>query len=123
MESENLSKYIGLKCTILTVNTIEYEFYPYKIIICEPKEYDNEIYLHKKIRCLIKDGFITNLHLFTFQTPFLTAKKIKKCKINSRNFTYDGENYDNFLFFYRKFVSFFFLVGVTERNKQIYFII
>ena len=30
------------------------------------------------------------LHLFTFQTPILTAKKIKKCKINSRNFTYDG---------------------------------
>jgi hypothetical protein len=30
------------------------------------------------------------LHLFTFQTPILTAKKIKKRKINSRNFTYDG---------------------------------
>jgi hypothetical protein len=29
-------------------------------------------------------------HLFTFQTPILTAKKIKKRKINSRNFTYDG---------------------------------
>lgn len=46
MESENLLKYIGLKCTILAVNTIEYELYPYKIIICEPIEYDNEIYLH-----------------------------------------------------------------------------
>jgi hypothetical protein len=31
------------------------------------------------------------LHLFTFQTPILTAKKNKKkCKINGRNFTYDG---------------------------------
>ena len=31
------------------------------------------------------------LHLFTFQTPIFTAKKnIKKHKINSRNFTYDG---------------------------------
>jgi hypothetical protein len=35
-------------------------------------------------------SFLVILHLFTFQTPILTAKKIKKCKINSRNFTYDG---------------------------------
>ena len=31
------------------------------------------------------------LHLFSFKTPILLGKKIrKKCKINSRNFTYDG---------------------------------
>ena len=30
------------------------------------------------------------LHLFSFKTPFIDAKKEKKCKINSRNFTYDG---------------------------------
>uniref|UniRef100_A0A6C0EUF7 Uncharacterized protein n=1 Tax=viral metagenome TaxID=1070528 RepID=A0A6C0EUF7_9ZZZZ len=31
------------------------------------------------------------LHLFSFQTPILLGKKIrKKCKINNRNFTYDG---------------------------------
>jgi hypothetical protein len=31
------------------------------------------------------------LHLFSFKTPILLDKKIrKKCKINSRNFTYDG---------------------------------
>ena len=30
------------------------------------------------------------LHLFSFQTPIFTAKNNKKCKINSRNFTYDG---------------------------------
>ena len=31
------------------------------------------------------------LHLFSFQTPILIGKKNKKkCKINSRNFTYDG---------------------------------
>jgi len=31
------------------------------------------------------------LHLFSFKTPILQSKKIrKKCKINSRNFTYDG---------------------------------
>ena len=63
MENENLLKYIGWKCTILAVNTIEYEFHPYKIIICDPKEYENEVYLHKKIRCVVKDGIITNLKL------------------------------------------------------------
>jgi len=37
-------------------------------------------------------NYITDeyLHLFTFQTPILTTLKIKKHKINSRNFTYDG---------------------------------
>ena len=39
-----------------------------------------------------------SLHLFTFQTPILTAKKIKKCKINSRNFTYDGLTFSSSLF-------------------------
>ena len=37
----------------------------------------------------ISGGFV--LHLFSFKTPIFTAKKNKKkCKINSRNFTYDG---------------------------------
>jgi hypothetical protein len=32
-----------------------------------------------------------SLHLFSFKTPILQSKKIrKKCKINSRNFTYNG---------------------------------
>ena len=40
-----------------------------------------------------------NLHLFSFKTPILIGKKIrKKCKINSRSFTYDG------LTFYPPFV-------------------
>ena len=30
------------------------------------------------------------LHLFSFKTPILKAKNKKKCKINGRNFTYDG---------------------------------
>ena len=30
------------------------------------------------------------LHLFSFKTPIIDAKKRKWCKINSRNFTYDG---------------------------------
>ncbi len=30
------------------------------------------------------------LHLFSFQTPILRHKKRKKCKVNSKNFTYDG---------------------------------
>jgi hypothetical protein len=33
---------------------------------------------------------------FTFQTPILTAKKyLKKCKINSRNFTYDDHTFSS----------------------------
>ena len=36
-------------------------------------------------------GVCKYLHLFSFKTPILLGKKIrKKCKINSRNFTYDG---------------------------------
>ena len=32
-----------------------------------------------------------HLHLCTFKTPILEDKKnMQKCKINSRNFTYDG---------------------------------
>jgi hypothetical protein len=61
MNNENLLKYKNWKCNNMTIKTIEYEFYPYKIIICDPKEYENEVYLHKKIRCILKDGLITNL--------------------------------------------------------------
>jgi hypothetical protein len=39
------------------------------------------------------------LHLFSFKTPILLGKKIrKKCKINSRNFTYDGLTFSSSLF-------------------------
>jgi hypothetical protein len=39
------------------------------------------------------------LHLFSFKTPILLGKKIrKKCKINSRNFTYDGLTFSYSLF-------------------------
>ena len=35
--------------------------------------------------------YTINLHLCTFKTPILEDKKnMQKCKINSRNFTYDG---------------------------------
>jgi hypothetical protein len=34
--------------------------------------------------------FFLLLHLFSFKTPILLGKIRKKCKINSRNFTYDG---------------------------------
>ena len=40
-----------------------------------------------------------DLHLFSFKTPILLGKKIrKKCKINSRNFTYDGLTFSSSLF-------------------------
>ena len=39
------------------------------------------------------------LHLFSFQTPILLGKKNKnKCKINSRNFTYDSLTFSSCLF-------------------------
>ena len=42
-------------------------------------------------RYLLSKNAIVTLHLFSFKTPILQSKKIrKKCKINSRNFTYDG---------------------------------
>ena len=43
---------------------------------------------------------ISPLHLFLFKTPILLGKINKKiCKINSRNFTYDGLTFSSsFLF-------------------------
>ena len=39
------------------------------------------------------------LHIFSFHTPILLGKKNKKkCKINSRNFTYDGLTLSSSLF-------------------------
>ena len=38
------------------------------------------------------------LHLFSFKTPILEGKNKKKCKINSRNFTYDGLTFSSSLF-------------------------
>ena len=35
-------------------------------------------------------SYIQILHLFSFKTPIFIGKNKKKCKINSRNFTYDG---------------------------------
>ena len=35
------------------------------------------------------------LHLFSFKTPIIDAKNKKKCKINSRNFTYDGVTFSS----------------------------
>ena len=39
-----------------------------------------------------------NLHLFSFKTPILIGKNKKNCKINSRNFTYDGLTFSSSLF-------------------------
>ena len=36
------------------------------------------------------------LHLFSFKTPIIDAKNKKKCKINSRNFTYDGLTFSSY---------------------------
>ena len=44
-------------------------------------------------------GELRILHLFSFKTPILLGKKIrKKCKINSRNFTYDGLTFSSSIY-------------------------
>lgn len=63
MDIENLLKYKGWKCSLMTITTIEYEFHPYRIIICDDIEFNNENYLDKTIRCVVKDDLITNLKL------------------------------------------------------------
>jgi hypothetical protein len=54
-------------------------------------EFEEIIRVNGQINCI-------TLHLFTFQTPIFTAKKIKKHKINSRNFTYDGLTFSSSVF-------------------------
>ena len=63
-------------------------------------EYINHMITHHEVAVYMSENHLHNtknpvmlniLHLFTFQTPILTTlKKIKRHKINSRNFTYDG---------------------------------
>ena len=54
-------KYKGWKYNNMTIKTIEYEFHPYKVIICDCKQFNNEVYLHKTVRCLINDYLIIDL--------------------------------------------------------------
>jgi len=62
MESNKLLKYLGWRCTELTINTIEYEFYPYELLLFNDlKEYNDKIYIYKKIRCLVENDFIIDL--------------------------------------------------------------
>ena len=63
MDNEKLLKYIGWRLNKLTMNTIEYEFEPYKLEICNIDEFNNEIYLNKTIRCLVFRGVIIDLKL------------------------------------------------------------
>ena len=61
MDNKNLLKYKGWKCNIMTINTIEYEFYPYKVMVCDNKDFNNVVYMYKKIRCFICEGVIKDL--------------------------------------------------------------
>lgn len=61
MDSGKLLKYIGWKCNALAINTIEYEFYPYKVLICDIEEYNRKMHLRKTIRCLTFEGAILDL--------------------------------------------------------------
>lgn len=61
MNTENLLKYIGWKCNNMTIKTIEYDFHPYRVMICNYTEFNNEDYLDKTIRCLINGYLIIDL--------------------------------------------------------------
>lgn len=61
MDDKNLLKYKGWRYTTLAINTIEYEFFPYKIAICNINDFNNKIYIHKTIRCLIIEDVIKDL--------------------------------------------------------------
>jgi len=54
---------------------------------------NNKATIKKLFSCIkyVTPIFLNYLHLCTFKTPILEDKKnMQKCKINSRNFTYDG---------------------------------
>jgi hypothetical protein len=61
MDNKNLLKYKGWKCNIMTIKTIECEFHPYRVMICDFKQFNNEIYLHNTIRCFINEYIIIDL--------------------------------------------------------------
>ena len=61
MDEEKLKKYIGWKWNILTKNTIENEFHPYKTKVCDAKFFNAEVFIYKNIRCLIVDDKIIDL--------------------------------------------------------------
>jgi len=43
------------------------------------------------------------LHLFSFKTPIIDDKNKKKCKINSRNLTYDGLTFSSSFWLFEEF--------------------
>ena len=68
-------------------------FQPSELNILRQKKRNSQITNNENIRLQLLEQSYNNseLHLFSFKTPILQSKKIrKKCKINSRNFTYDG---------------------------------
>ena len=44
MDNKALEKYIGWRFNKMTINTIEYEFHPYKVIICDLNEFNGEYF-------------------------------------------------------------------------------
>ena len=61
MNNEKLLKYKGWICNKLSINTIEYEFYPYKVQLCDAKEFNNNVHIRKTIRCLLIGNLINDL--------------------------------------------------------------
>ena len=61
MDNKKLLKYQGWRYNTLTINTIEYEFYPYKVQLCDVKEFNNNIHLDKTIRCHLIGNLVNDL--------------------------------------------------------------
>lgn len=62
MDNNNdLEKYIGWKCNNMTINTIEYEFRPYKSIICDINSFNEVIFLNNTIRLLVIERVIKDI--------------------------------------------------------------
>jgi len=56
-----LYKYKGWKYNTMAINTIQHDFHPYKVILCDENDYNNDVYLHKTIRCVAFEGIIADL--------------------------------------------------------------
>ena len=61
MDNKALEKYIGWRFNKMTINTIEHEFHPYRVIICDFNEFNREYFLDEKIRSFVIEGQIKDI--------------------------------------------------------------
>ena len=61
MDNKDLEKYIGWIFNKMTINTIEYEFDSYRVIICDIKEFNSDVFIDKRIRSFVIEGIIKDI--------------------------------------------------------------